>query len=154
MKTATRKIIRQLLCAGVLSLAASTAMAAAQSKSAVPNSVAKVEEPKIEHPGEIALMKGDTGWSYRHAETGYPLYVSDRDVGGKSACNGGCARAWVPLEVNVLDNKPVGDWKIIVREDGSRQWAYKGRPAYTLFHDSPDNPVGDGVEGVWHILEP
>ena len=149
MKAATRKIAQCLICAGALILSTTSfAMAAAQSKSGAP------EEPKIEHPGEIALIKGDTGWSYRHAETGYPLYVSDRDVGGKSACNGGCARAWVPLEVNLLDGKPVGDWKIIVREDGSRQWAYKGRPAYTLFHDSPENPVGDGVEGVWHILEP
>ena len=69
-------------------------------------------------------------------------------------CNGGCARAWIPLEVEGADTKPVGDWRILVREDGTRHWAYKGKPVYSLFHDSAERPVGNGVEGVWHFLVP
>ena len=112
-------------------------------------------ETKQEHPGEIALMQGDDGaLSYRLAANGFRLYVSDRDSPGKSVCNGGCARAWIPLAVHVTDLKTVGDWTIMMRDDGSRQWAYKGRPVYSLFHDSPDRPIGEGIEGVWHLLVP
>jgi len=28
-------------------------------------------------------------------------------------------------------SKPMGDYTIIARDDGSKQWAYKGRPLYT-----------------------
>jgi predicted lipoprotein with Yx(FWY)xxD motif len=130
----------RILCFASLLLAAPAVMAAAQ--------------PRMEHPGVIALIEEEDGWVYRHAATGFRLYVTDRDTSGKSSCNGGCSRAWIPLGVEQADNNSVGDWRIIVREDGTRQWAYKGRPVYTLFHDSPENPVGEGVEGVWHYLQP
>lgn len=136
MRTATLAPVFGVL----LSLAVSSAMAASQTK--------------IEHPGNIALIEEAGGLAYRHAASGFRLYISDRDTGGKSMCNGGCARAWIPLEVEGADTKPVGDWRILVREDGTRQWAYKGKPAYSLFHDSAERPVGNGVEGVWHFLVP
>ncbi len=136
MRTARRALIFGI----GLSLVSVLAMAATQ--------------PTIEHPGNIALIEESGGFAYRHAATGFRLYVSDRDSPGKSACNAGCARAWIPLEVEGADIKAVGDWGIFVREDGSRQWQYKGHPVYLLFHDSAERPVGNGVEGVWHFLEP
>ena len=63
------------------------------------------------------------------------LYVFDRDAGGKSACNGPCAANWPPLLV-VGDGKAAGDWTIIVRDDGGKQWAYKGKPLYTWSKDT------------------
>lgn len=112
-------------------------------------------ETRQEHPGEIALIQNDNGTlDYRLAANGFRLYVSDRDSPGKSVCNGGCARAWIPLMVNANTEKNFGEWTIVKRDDGSRQWAYKGRPVYSLFHDSPDRPIGEGIEGVWHLLVP
>jgi predicted lipoprotein with Yx(FWY)xxD motif len=49
---------------------------------------------------------------------------------------------------------PLGDWTVVVRDDGRSQWAYKGRPAYTRRHDTPEKPAGDGIDGAWHFLEP
>ena len=109
---------------------------------------------KQEHPGNVALIEDSEGFTYRLAATGFRLYVSDRDAPNKSNCIGGCASAWVPLEVSTADSKPVGDWTIFKRDDGKRQWAYRGRPVYTLFHDSAERPIGNGVEGKWHYLEP
>ena len=80
--------------------------------------------------------------------------MSDRDAPNKSVCVGGCASAWVPLQVSNADTKTVGEWAIFTRDDGKRQWSYKGRPVYTLFHDSAERPIGNGVEGKWHYLEP
>src|SRR5262245_27100525 len=61
--------------------------------------------------------------------TGMTLYVFDKDAGGKSACNGPCAANWPPLPAGA-DAMASGDWTIIVRDDGSKQWAYKGKPLY------------------------
>ena len=49
----------------------------------------------------------------------------------------------------------MGDWTLVARDDGAKQWAYKGHPIYLLFHDSTTQPQGDKAEnGNWHTLEP
>jgi predicted lipoprotein with Yx(FWY)xxD motif len=41
---------------------------------------------------------------------------------------------------------------VIVRDDGSRQWAYKGKPLYLWVKDhKPGDTTGDGFRGVWHV---
>lgn len=51
-----------------------------------------------------------------------------KDANGKSACNGPCAQNWPPLLA--AGGIPSGNWSIIARSDGTRQWAYKGHPLY------------------------
>ena len=60
---------------------------------------------------------------------GMTLYTFDRDPvgGGKSVCNGPCAANWPPLAAGA-DAKASGDWSIVTRDDGTKQWAYKGAP--------------------------
>jgi len=44
------------------------------------------------------------------------------------------------------------DWSVIAREDGSKQWAYKGKPLYLWVKDhKPGDATGDGFRGVWHV---
>jgi predicted lipoprotein with Yx(FWY)xxD motif len=83
------------------------------------------------------------------------LYVFDKDSGGKSACNGPCAGNWPPLTA-AAGAMPMGDYSIITRDDGSKQWAYKGRPLYTWHNDkAPGDITGDGfLNGAWHIAQP
>ena len=84
---------------------------------------------------------------------GMTLYVFDRDGGGKSACNGPCAANWPPLLV-VGDGRAAGDWTIIVRDDGGKQWAFKGKPLYTWSKDTKaGDKTGDGVNGAWHVAK-
>src|SRR3569623_1139772 len=69
--------------------------------------------------------------------TGLPLYTFARDTTpGKSACNGPCATAWPPLRAAATD-KDMGDWTVVTRDDGSKQWAYKGQPLYSYVKDTP-----------------
>jgi predicted lipoprotein with Yx(FWY)xxD motif len=85
---------------------------------------------------------------------GMTLYVFDKDTAGKSACTGSCATNWPPLAA-AADAKPSGDWTIVTRDDGSKQWAYKGKPVYTWAKDTkPGDVTGDGVNNVWHIAKP
>ena len=84
------------------------------------------------------------------------LYVFDKDAAGsgKSACNGPCAANWPPLMASA-DTKADGDWSIVTRDDGSRQWAYKGKPLYHWTKDQkPGDRTGDGFNSVWHAAQP
>lgn len=84
------------------------------------------------------------------------LYTFDRDVAGsgKSVCNGPCATNWPPLMAAESDQSR-GDYSVITREDGKKQWALKGKPLYFWIKDSkPGDTTGDGVNGVWRIAKP
>ena len=86
---------------------------------------------------------------------GMTLYTFDKDTPGKSVCNGQCATNWPPLVV-ADGAKAAGDWTIVVRDDGLKQWAYKGKPVYTWVKDTkPGDTTGDGfLNGAWHIAKP
>lgn len=84
---------------------------------------------------------------------GMTLYTFDKDAGGKSACNGTCAKNWPPLAAST--GSASGDWSIITRDDGSKQWAYKGKPLYAWAKDTkPGDVTGDGFNNVWHVAQP
>jgi predicted lipoprotein with Yx(FWY)xxD motif len=82
------------------------------------------------------------------------LYTYDKDPAGKSACNGQCAVNWPPLMAAAGDSGS-GDYTVITRDDGSKQWAYKGKPLYRWIKDQkPGDTTGDGVGKVWHTAKP
>jgi predicted lipoprotein with Yx(FWY)xxD motif len=87
---------------------------------------------------------------------GMSLYTFDRDPagGGKSMCSGPCAANWPPLMASAAD-AAAGEWSVVTRDDGSRQWAYKGKPVYYWGKDSkPGDRTGDGFNKVWHLARP
>lgn len=85
---------------------------------------------------------------------GMTLYTFDNDAAGKSACNGPCATNWPPLLAQD-GASPNGDYSIVTRDDGKRQWAYKGKPLYQWANDKkPGDKTGDGVKNVWHVAKP
>ncbi|PKO86165.1 MAG: hypothetical protein CVU18_16415 [Betaproteobacteria bacterium HGW-Betaproteobacteria-12] len=87
---------------------------------------------------------------------GMTLYTFDRDTAGsgKSACNGPCASNWPPLFAQDGDMAS-GDYSVIVRDDGKKQWAMKGKPLYFWAKDmKPGERTGDGFNNVWHVAKP
>ncbi len=109
---------------------------------------------------------------------GMTLYTFDRDTGGKSACTGQCAVNWPPLAAPadartgdswaMTHKDPLmpptfepsmsgsGPWTIVVREDGAKQWAYRGKPLYTFARDQkPGDAAGQGaLNGAWQVARP
>ncbi|WP_368644543.1 hypothetical protein ABRY95_05970 [Castellaniella ginsengisoli] len=85
------------------------------------------------------------------------LYVFDKDAAGsgKSVCNGGCAANWPPLMASG-EAAATGDWSLVTRDDGGKQWAYKGRPLYYWAKDAkPGDKTGDGLlNNAWHAAQP
>ena len=42
----------------------------------------------------------------------------------------------------------------ITRDDGSKQWAFNGKPLYTYAQDQKAGDVmGEGFKGVWHAAK-
>ncbi|MEP6607633.1 MAG: hypothetical protein ABJA83_03025 [Burkholderiaceae bacterium] len=83
---------------------------------------------------------------------GKTLYIFDKDAGGKSTCNGGCAAAWPPFVV-ADPSKAGGDFSIVKRDDGASQWAFRGKPLYFYAGDTKAGDTnGDKQGGVWHAV--
>ena len=80
-------------------------------------------------------------------------FTNDKDTQG-SNCNGGCATKWPPLLAKATD-KASGDYTLIIRNDGKKQWAYRGMPLYTWINDSvAGDTTGEGVNSVWQVAQP
>ena len=84
------------------------------------------------------------------APDGKPLYTFARDTeAGKSACVDRCLAAW-PALAAAADAKNDGDWTVITRDDGAKQWAYKGKPLYTFARDTAGQ-AATGVSANWPL---
>lgn len=106
--------------------------------------------PKIEKSPGVRVLADFRGMS---------VYTFDGDaVSGKSACVGRCLRDWQPVAAPLmasLQTKATGAWSVIRRDDGSPQWAYKGRPLYTFVKDAKAGDTkGDGLDGRWRAARP
>lgn len=87
--------------------------------------------------------------------SGATVYTFDKDTvgSGKSACIGPCATLWPPVAAQAADAAS-GDWSIVTRDDGSKQWAYKGAPIYTFSKDAkPGDTTGDKFKDIWHVIK-
>jgi predicted lipoprotein with Yx(FWY)xxD motif len=86
------------------------------------------------------------------APDGKPLYTYATDTApGKSMCNGGCATAWPPLAA-AADAKDAEDWTVVTRDDGKKQWAYKGKPVYTFARDTA-GAAPTGESAAWPLAK-
>jgi predicted lipoprotein with Yx(FWY)xxD motif len=105
-------------------------------------------------PAGVQERKADSGTVVLADAKGMTLYTFDKDMKGMSMCSGKCAMNWPALAADA-DAKPMGDWTIVKRDDGSMQWAFKGKPVYTFAKDAnPGETKGDGVGTVWHVVTP
>jgi predicted lipoprotein with Yx(FWY)xxD motif len=84
---------------------------------------------------------------------GNTLYIFDKDVGGVSACYDACAAKWPPY-LGKADDPLTEGWTLVDRTDGTKQWAYDGKPMYLFAGDTkPGDMAGDGLGGVWHVIK-
>ncbi len=86
---------------------------------------------------------------------GMTLYVADSDrVPNVSNCYDNCGHNWPAFNALETD-RDTGDWKVILRDDGTRQWAYKGKPVYRFILDrAPGDIKGNGIGNIWHTFGP
>jgi predicted lipoprotein with Yx(FWY)xxD motif len=84
---------------------------------------------------------------------GMTLYTFDKDTPGRSVCVDKCAVNWPPF-MAAAGASDKGDWTVVTRADGSKQWAHKGKPLYYWIKDQrPGDKTGDNVGNVWHVVK-
>ena len=64
----------------------------------------------------------------------YSVYAYDLDTPDASMCDAECARTWVPLIAPEMA-RAQGQWSIMERSPGVRQWAFRQKPLYTYVLD-------------------
>ncbi|WP_321805675.1 hypothetical protein [Burkholderia sp. BCC1993] len=90
------------------------------------------------------------------AANGMTVYTFDQDKpnAGTSACKGQCESFWPPYKASATDVS-VGPYTIVKRDDGSPQWAYKGKPLYFFAKDMKQGDRnGDNFKNMWHVVAP
>jgi len=87
-------------------------------------------------------------------DAGMTMYVYAEDAPMTSNCDFFCAEVWPPVEAppNAATG---GDYDVITRTSGRRQWTYKGQPLYTYVgDDNPGDAYGHGDDEVWFVATP
>ncbi len=76
---------------------------------------------------------------------GMTIYTYKLDAPGKSNCAGECTAQFKPV-APLAGVAAFGDWTIINRDDGTKQWALQGRPLYTYIEDvDPGSVAGNSA---------
>lgn len=117
--------MRKISIAALLSIIATPALAA----------------PLATPPG-IIFQPTRTGVVFADVH-GKSLYTADAD------CTGECTQSWAPV-VATADAKPMGDWTVIARADGTKQWALKGKQLYTSAKDQMPGDTKGTADG-WRV---
>jgi len=81
-------------------------------------------------------------------------FTNDKSTSNGSSCNDGCTIEWPPLLAKAND-KASGDYTLVTRDNGDKQWAYRGIPLYRFIDDSvAGDTVGENDENIWFVTEP
>ena len=87
---------------------------------------------------------------------GKSLYTFDSDAARPVNMRGECATNWPPVWSPPMPRLEGGRMEHREPDDGTRMWAYEGKPLYTFTKDKkPGDVIGEGVKGgVWHLAQP
>ena len=104
----------------------------------------------IETPAGVSVRKTMIGHVLADRK-GMTVYAADKP----QTCTDDCAMVWPPLQAPWVA-KGEGDWSTVTRPDGSKQWAFRGKPLHRHAADvKPRETSGHGQAG-WNaiVLEP
>lgn len=106
-------------------------------------------------PVDISMIQREGGKGIDFQNTfAQPFYTYDRDQPGRSNCNDKCAETWIPAYTTDRNAKDLGIWTVVARFDGSKQWAYNGKPLYTFGYGEHAPPTPKDMQKEWHLFAP
>lgn len=134
----------------MVTLLAGSALAAPESANTIPVGVTI----KVVRIGTMLMVPGSNSNQPRDriifADTkGGTLYTSAQDTTlNQSSCvDEACTKKWPPF-LAPANAKPSGDWTLVTRPDGAKQWAFRGKPLYTNADDSAGRSPTDAAAAV------
>jgi predicted lipoprotein with Yx(FWY)xxD motif len=95
-------------------------------------------------PADVRLecVQAASGFAFVTASSGVPIYVLDREPAQSSE--------WTPLYASSAA-LAVGNFSMVRRDDGTHQWAYKGRRLYTYNGDYSATDVNGLSQSGAHV---
>ncbi len=81
--------------------------------------------------------------------SGFSVYSWDGDGPDKSNCTGACLESWLPV-LAAESSQPQGEWTILQRQPGIRQWSFRKKPVYTYIGDTKPRSMMGSDEPGWH----
>jgi len=79
----------------------------------------------------------------------YSVYSYDKDQPDKSNCVDACARTWLPVLAPAAAQAG-GEWSVVNRAPGVRQWAFRKKPLYVSTQDTRTWSFEGSDEPGWH----
>lgn len=131
--------VRLSVVISALSIAGSASAAAGDVPPTTPQGITLIEvmrELPISQPEILWLRPGDS--------QGRTLFTYERDEPGISRCEGECAIEFPPLVAPPGVNA-AGDWSLLSRKDGTKQWVYQSQPLYTWSAEQVPGEVATNV---------
>jgi predicted lipoprotein with Yx(FWY)xxD motif len=109
-----------------------------------------------EVPSPLKTANSAALGTYLVDSKGMALYLYDKDKESeKSTCYAACAKAWPPFAPKAGDPAPKAPLSIITRDDGTKQYAYKGKPLYYYEKDAKSGDTTGQARGkVWWVVKP
>jgi len=98
----------------------------------------------VEVVRELSASAAQVLWVRPGDPDGHTLFTMDADGANASKCVDACAQEFPPLLAKA-GAKPVGDWTLVKRADGSRQWAYLTKPLYAWSKEKEPGEVATNV---------
>ena len=104
--------------------------------------------PPADVPPELEVVPFRTGHLLITSK-GYSVYSSDADTTNQSNCTKACLNDWAPVAAPQIA-KPHGEWSIIERSPGIRQWTFRGKPLYTYRLEKRTRSMMGSDNPGWH----
>ncbi|MET0291724.1 MAG: hypothetical protein ABW136_05110 [Steroidobacteraceae bacterium] len=108
-----------------------------------------VEAPSMVPP----QFKVDTMLTGRilYTSENFSVYASSKDGPDKSNCTAACLDEWKPIQAPAYA-KPRGEFGIIDRSPGQRQWTFRKQPLYTHVGEPFQKQYGSDVPGWYNVF--
>jgi len=90
-------------------------------------------------PGGFRIKRSMDGWRYTDHQN-RDIYAPVNAKNGRAKCDPACLQTWKPLRAGTLA-RSLGQWTVIERDDGFRQWAYNGTALYVAADGVASGPV-------------
>src|SRR5690606_29166163 len=82
----------------------------------------------------------------------YSVYAFEGDDVDNLACTDDCLQIWKPLLAPAMAGNLKGEWSVVERAQGVRQWVFRGMPLYTYSLDSDTSSLeGSDVPGLFNV---
>ncbi len=105
--------------------------------------------PKSDVPSQFIVVSTKTGRLLTLLE-GPSVYTRDLDRPNTSTCDGACLTNWRPVLAPAMTPTSRGEWGVIERAPGVKQWTFRKKPLYTRPADTRPHSFDGGDVPGWH----